>query len=263
MAILVIVAVLVVIGVIMTRDTTMIIVESPRPNEQVTSPLVVSGKARGGWFFEASFPVELLGAQGEVLAFVPAQAGGEWMTEDFVPFSATLSFDIGAAQQGTLVLMKDNPSGLPEHDAQIVLPLRLEPSSPAPVAAEMTVQAFFGRSDAPAGEECTTIAIVPRTVPATQAVARAALTELLEGPTGEERVSGFMTSIPSGGTIRSLTIENGTAFVDLSGELQTGVSGSCRVTHIRRQIESTLKQFPTVTSVVISVDGRTDDILQP
>jgi len=32
---------------------------------------------------------------------------------------------------------------------------------------------------------------------------------------------------------------------------------------IRSQIESTLKQFPSVKQVIISVDGRTDDILQP
>jgi hypothetical protein len=262
-SVLVIVAVLVVIGVIMTRDTTMIVVELPLPNEQVTSPLVVSGKARGGWFFEASFPVQLLDAQGKVLAFVPAQAEGEWMTEDFVPFSATLSFDIGIAQQGMLVLMKDNPSGLPEHDAQIVIPLRLEPSGTTPVAAETTVQAFFGRSDAPAGEECTTVAAIQRTVPATQAVARAALEELLEGPSAEESAAGYVTSIPQGVTIRSLTIENETALVDFNSELETGVGGSCRVTHIRRQIEATLMQFPTVTDVVISIDGRTDDILQP
>jgi len=35
------------------------------------------------------------------------------------------------------------------------------------------------------------------------------------------------------------------------------------VTAIRAQITETLKQFPTVENVVISIDGRTEDILQP
>jgi len=35
------------------------------------------------------------------------------------------------------------------------------------------------------------------------------------------------------------------------------------VAAIRAQIRETLKQFPTVDEVIISIDGRTEDILQP
>jgi len=45
--------------------------------------------------------------------------------------------------------------------------------------------------------------------------------------------------------------------------LEEAVGGSCRVTAIRSQIEQTLKQFSTVQSVIISIDNRTEDILQP
>jgi len=42
------------------------------------------------------------------------------------------------------------------------------------------------------------------------------------------------------------------------------VGGSCRVTTIRSQVEQTLMQFPSVTSVRISVEGYADDeVLQP
>ena len=44
---------------------------------------------------------------------------------------------------------------------------------------------------------------------------------------------------------------------------QYGVAGSCRVLAIRAQIESTLKQFPSIKKVVISVNGRTGEVLQP
>lgn len=261
---LVVVVLIIIAIVIFNRsEPASIVVDAPKPGETVTSPLTVVGKARGTWFFEASFPIRLLDALGRELTIAPAQAQGEWMTENFVPFVATLSFDVQTAQYGTIVLMKDNPSGLPENDEQIEVAVWLEPSGNAPEVNETTVQAFFGRSDAPAGEECTTVAIVQRTVPATQAVARAALEELLEGPSAEESAAGYITSIPQGVTIQSLAIENGTALVDFSSELETGIGGSCRVTHIRRQIEATLMQFPTVTNVVISIDGRTDDILQP
>ncbi len=101
----------------------MIEVTAPTANATVASPLTVTGRARGPWYFEASFPVKLLDSNGNELAFVPAQAQGEWQTEDFVPFQATLTFTTND-QTGTLVLMKDNPSGLSENDDAISIPVQ-------------------------------------------------------------------------------------------------------------------------------------------
>lgn len=96
----------------------------PTANAVITSPLTVTGEARGTWYFEASFPVELLDANRSQVAVVPAQAQGEWMTENFVPFTAMLNFTPPTAETGFLVLKKDNPSGLPEHDGHIEIPVR-------------------------------------------------------------------------------------------------------------------------------------------
>lgn len=97
-------------------------VEMPQANTKIASPLVVRGTARGTWYFEASFPVKLLDEKGNVIAQVPAQAEGEWMTENFVPFEATLTFT-ATSGKGTLVLERDNPSGLPQNDAQVRIPV--------------------------------------------------------------------------------------------------------------------------------------------
>jgi len=77
----------------------------------------------GNWYFEASFPVMIFDANGEKLGVVPAQAKGDWMTTEFVPFEATLTFDKPTTATGTLVLLKDNPSGLPENDNSISIPV--------------------------------------------------------------------------------------------------------------------------------------------
>lgn len=100
-----------------------IIPDLPKPYTRITSPVTVSGKARGTWYFEASFPVKLLDAHGKDIAVTPAQAQGEWMTEDFVPYVAILDFTKPTTSTGTLVLEKDNPSGLPEYDASIEIPV--------------------------------------------------------------------------------------------------------------------------------------------
>ncbi len=102
-----------------------IVVTSPTRNAIVASPLTIAGKAKGTWFFEASFPIVLLDADGNVLVESHATALDDWMTEDFVPFKAALLFATPAAgTTGTLVLKKDNPSGLPEHDASIEIPVK-------------------------------------------------------------------------------------------------------------------------------------------
>ena len=89
------------------------------------------------------------------------------------------------------------------------------------------------------------------------------MTELIKGLTETEKAEGFSTAINPGTSIRGLKISDGTARVDFDDNLENGVAGSCRVAAIRAQIEDTLKQFPTVNKVIISVNGRTDDILQP
>lgn len=91
--------------------------------DEVESPLVLRGEALGMWFFEGSFPVELVGDDGVVIALGYVQAKGDWMTEDFVPFEAELSF-LPRTLNGNLIFRKDNPSGLPENDAEFSIPVK-------------------------------------------------------------------------------------------------------------------------------------------
>ena len=132
--ILIILVILAAIGVVLyamgrdeevaTTTADMFRVTAPVANAVVRSPLTVSGEARGNWYFEASFPVRILDANGKELGVIPAQAQGEWMTTNFVPFSISLSFATSTTATGVLVLQKDNPSGLPEHDASVRIPVR-------------------------------------------------------------------------------------------------------------------------------------------
>lgn len=101
-------------------------INTPRPNSIINSPLIIKGEARGVWFFEASFPVVLIDWDGKVIAQGIAQAKGEWMTTEFVPFEAKLIFTLDKntySNKGTLILKKDNPSGLPEHDDLLEIPV--------------------------------------------------------------------------------------------------------------------------------------------
>jgi len=100
---------------------------SPQADEVIRSPYQVTGFARGTWYFEASFPVVLRASDGTVLVETYAEAQSDWMTEDFVPFVSELIFDSANYSEGELLIIKDNPSGLPEYDAQIIYPVRFTP----------------------------------------------------------------------------------------------------------------------------------------
>lgn len=108
--------------------TDLIRLNSPRPGQVIESPLIITGEARGVWFFEASFPVVLVNWDGLIIAQGIAQAQDNWMTNDFVPFVATLVFPVDKSaysNRGALILRKDNPSGLPEHDDALEIPVLL------------------------------------------------------------------------------------------------------------------------------------------
>ncbi|MCK5341841.1 MAG: hypothetical protein KAR20_00475 [Candidatus Heimdallarchaeota archaeon] len=102
----------------------MIFLDSPRPNQTIKSPLIVKGQARGFWFFEGDFPVVLTNWDGLIIGQGIAVVQDEWMTEKFVPFQAVIEFETPEYKNnGTLILQKDNPSDLPEHDDALEIPI--------------------------------------------------------------------------------------------------------------------------------------------
>jgi len=101
--------------------------ESPKPLAVVESPLAITGRARGAWYFEASLPVVLVNWDGLIIAEGYVTAEGDWMTEEFVPFSGSLEFETPVhGERGALILRKNNASGLPEHDAALEVPVRFD-----------------------------------------------------------------------------------------------------------------------------------------
>ncbi|MDO8619733.1 MAG: Gmad2 immunoglobulin-like domain-containing protein, partial [bacterium] len=138
------------IGNELEKDS-LIRISEPRPNTVITSPLTIKGVARGNWFFEASFPVKLFDGNGELLVTGIAQAKEEWMTTEFVPFEVTLSFTAPATTVGTLVLNKDNPSGLPENEDTLQVPVQFLKAVAVPPAVKACV--VSGCSGQICGEE--------------------------------------------------------------------------------------------------------------
>lgn len=100
-------------------------VNAPLADSIITSPVAISGQAVGSWYFEASFPIELLDSNGQVIGQTTAQAQGDWMTSDPVPFTASLTFPAQpAGSSGTLMFENDNPSGDPAKAKSYSIPVK-------------------------------------------------------------------------------------------------------------------------------------------
>lgn len=128
-----------------------------------------------------------------------------------------------------------------------------------PSQKTMQVKVYFASNkDTP---DCTREEEFTRTIPYTQAVGTAAINEMLKGPTMKEGEVATNV-IPQGTKLLILFIENGTAYAEFSKEIQNYGGDSCNALAIRAQIEKTLKQFPTVDRVEISVPGVVNP-LQP
>lgn len=107
-------------------DTSPLIFDTFTPNQLITSPLVIKGKAPGAWYFEASFPVRVEDSFGKVLGQGIAQAKSDWMTTELVPFEVKITFKKTDAEGGFVVFKKDNPSGDPKNDKEIRIPVTLK-----------------------------------------------------------------------------------------------------------------------------------------
>ena len=237
------------------------VVNLPQANQEISSPLKIAGYVNGnGWIgFEGQVGVvKLLDSNGNVISQGILTATSEW-TALAINFQTNLEFSVQQDQPGTLIFINENPSGDPAKDKTFVLPIKIL----APKGETMTVKVFFNNNNLDPEISCNKVFSVERIIPKTTAVGKVSIEELLKGPADSEKNQGFSTSINSGAKLQSLAINNGVATADFDSNLDNQVGGSCRVSAIRAQITETLKQFPTIKSVIISINGRTEDILQP
>jgi hypothetical protein len=127
----------------------------------------------------------------------------------------------------------------------------------------VTVQAFFMNGQKGGAGVCDEVYPVQRTVSGQTAIYRAAIETLLAGPNADEVAAGFRTAIPIGVTLKSVAADaDGVVTADFNDRLTAGITDTCREQSVRAEIGATLKQFPEVHDVVISVDGKSDGVLQ-
>ena len=228
---------------------------SPAKGSNVVLPFNVSGKAR---VFESNVNLQIKDAKtGKIIYEGWAMANSKDMSE-FGNFGKEIDFLLSKPESEDIVLevFWASPKDGSKLDLNSI-PLKINAGNTT------ALKLFFNNSYLDPEFSCNRVFPVERIVAETKAPAMMALELLLQGTSFLDIEQGFFTSINPYVEIQSLVIKDGTAKVDFNEQLEFHVGGSCRVSAIRSQITETLKQFPTVKNVIISINGRTEDIIQP
>jgi len=235
------------------EDEQGLIVESPAEQSAANGPFDLSGRALAGSLIKA----ELRRASDREVVWT-----GEYLVEkmsdsEFGRFDMTVEPPLDEAEGYVLEVSRlqgDGHEGVETVTRDVAVG----------IADAVKVKVFFSKIEYGGLGDCSDVTAVSRVVSSNDPVYRATVEELLRGPTEAERSEGFMTSLPEGVVLKSVAADaSGTVIADFSSSLNRQVAGSCLVTTIRSQISETLMQFPEVREVIIAVEGRFEDVLQP
>jgi spore germination protein GerM len=129
----------------------------------------------------------------------------------------------------------------------------------------MTIKVYFGDSiNNPNIEDCGKVRAVTRTIPKTKGVARAALNELFKGPTAAEEADGLYSlfSEKSKSILKGIKVKDGAAYVNFDAWVVQNLgtaTASCGGESFLSQIETTLKQFPTIKKVFYAIEKSPEE----
>lgn len=134
----------------------------------------------------------------------------------------------------------------------------VSPTTTGAPATSMSVTAYFYVDEAGRHDRTGPFLLpIAREVPSTVGVARAAMEQLVAGPTKTEQrsVPAISSTIPSGVRVLGVTINENIATVDLSSEFGAG-DDSAAVAQRAAQVVFTLSRFDSVAEVLFRQDGK-------
>lgn len=227
-----------------------IVLVTPEPSATVTSPLILEGFADVpedfvAWRIKDATGVERMRSTVSVTS----------EQEGFGRFHADLFLPALTAQDFTLDIFAFDTTKREELFLQTIS-LKLLTTQ----TSDLNI--FFQNDRLNNTQACDIVFPVLRTVAQTSAVGRAALIELLRGPTEEEETEGYRIGLPESFEISSLIISGGVATVDLSSVIVQTLS-LCVQKHVYSQITNTLDRVPNVEEVRIILDSDPNQEFKP
>ncbi len=232
-----------------------IVILYPKNNEEVGQSFLVSGIAKT---FENTVIIEVVNPRTKqvlikkVLTADAAEIGhfGDFETNidlSLFPYASELTvsgFQI-SAKDGSVI---DKTS------------VGVKVIEPEIVQKEYTI--FFADKEGAHSGDCSQVLAAKRISDYTVDILNNAINDLIKGPLENEEKTAI-NNIPEGTQINSIFVDNNILKVDFNEKLQEGIGGSCMVISIMSQLEETLNSLGDFENIIISINGQTEDVLQP
>ncbi|MDD3098212.1 MAG: Gmad2 immunoglobulin-like domain-containing protein [Candidatus Pacebacteria bacterium] len=240
-----------------------IFVFSPQRDQEIGTPLKITGEAKGPWYFEAQFSAELYNNDNELLGTAILTAKDDWMTEDFVAFEGDLDFHGQITSSGVLRFLSANPSGLAENQKTFEVPVKL-------IEPTQSVLLYYYNPEQDKDEQgnikCSRdgLVAIEKEISVNKTSIPDVISLLLRGKENlstEQEAEGITTEFPLEGVILSGANlkADGTLVLTFEDPLHKTSGGSCRAGILWFQIEETAKQFDGVEKV----EFMPEELFQP
>lgn len=230
-----------------------IVINTPLSNQSISSPVEISGRAR---VFEGLVLFRVRDSQNNILATSSSQTDAG--AQAWGQYEVTLGFPKPLTPAGFVEVYTESARDGSDQDL-IKIPVKFS-DFVSPI-----VSIFFSNiNEDPEFLDCNQVYPVQRELESYDQLVSQVLIELFNGLTADDLKAGFVTNLPEEGVVlQKIEISTSTIRIDFNQALQQDVSGACRVEAIRAQITQTLKQFKEIDEVIISIDGESEEILQP
>ena len=103
-----------------------VVVAIPKANATVAHTFTITGFAPSAWYFEAVFPIQVRDSDDNLIGTAQGRAQTDWTQPGPIAFKAQITIDASFHGQATLILLKDNPSGLPENMDSVTVPITVK-----------------------------------------------------------------------------------------------------------------------------------------
>lgn len=223
---------------------------SPSLHDEVGLPLVIKGEART---FERRFSYRVLDGKGAVLIQGSAMSSGQSDIGHFDPFEVSVNYPDPKTASGSVEVFSFSAKDGSEIN-NVIVPVVFKKD----IASSM-IKVYFPKiidKLNPDETECKAVFALDRRVPKTDTPVRTALDELLRGVYKAESDKNYTTDISTGATITSVNLKAGVLTIDFASEPASSAD-ICRSAGARAQITKTAMQFPSISKIVITVNGKT------
>jgi|GEM_PF-946017 hypothetical protein len=102
---------------------TQVSVTMPLPNAIVGHTFDITGTAPNQWYFEAVFPIQVRDANDDLVGNSQGHAQSDWTKPGLVAFTSQITIDASYQGPANLIILKDNPSGLPQNIDSVTIPI--------------------------------------------------------------------------------------------------------------------------------------------